>query len=678
MTKKATTQQQWHPVSLPPDCTSNATEVLLRVVDTLARLARRGMQSPEAVERVRTKWLDVRIPRSNRAQSARVWISVMCDIVSQGWSVRRLDRSVQIRPPIANSGDVGAEKARVRAGHLVERDRLLREESTRRFVLEMERLRLFNGAWHSVFSLMRDGEELREALEYARQSQSMERDALRSAIDPYLQVAESGTACQHTGLDLYDIWRYFRLTWSTVPQSVPGRRLHILVRDRSTPSHSIIGILAISSAVVQLGVRDQWIGWDSSTFLSELSENPSVHDAAWLKTCLDEAFEDLYVTDLVRDGILKRRELRSPSPGTADRLRRESKKARDAHERYARAGRHKVATVPADRANWRTQAESYLFRSKRAISLATLLDVREQFNAAGMQRPSAAALSELLGTARGRKAIAYVLRTVKARHVGIDMADITVCGAVAPYGEVLGGKLVSLLAASPEVAAIYERKYRSAVSLIASSMKGDLVQRRPRLVLLGTTSLYGVGASQYNRIVVPRERLGPNANGDLRFEELGRTVGFGSYHFGQRTAEEVSVLAQHLRDGRRVNSIFGEGVNPKLRRIREALSACGYPPEVLLQHGSPRIVYGVALALNFREVLLGRSTRVRRVMGAIRPDVGTETIARFWRERWLTMRIERSEVLDRLASHSVRHPIRHGARVALPQHSQDLPLFETS
>lgn len=673
MTRPASACPQWRPISYP-NVENEERAYLQKVARALARLSGGTSITQDAVERVRAKALESWIPRGEGTQAARVWVSVLCDIVAQGWGVRVSGGRTIVHPPVSRRDDVLAEKARVRSGHLVERDRLLSEDRTRLFVGEMERHRLHNGEWHSVFSLMRDGSELRDALAAARSRGTP--DTFLQAIDPFVQVAESGVQCDRTGLDLHDIWRYFRLTWSTVPQSVPGRRVHLLVRDRATPHHAVIGIIALGSPVVQLGVRDKWVGWDAESFLEDLRSNCNQTNAEWLARGLEDAVQELYLTDLVRDGVIARRQLKNPTPAVIAALKAEGKRARELHERFARSGGHKSASVSPEKTDWRAQAETPLFRSKRSLTLAALLEVRVAFNGAGMGEPDAAALGTLLQSGRGRKAIASVLRSVKARHVGIDMADITVCGAVAPYNEVLGGKLVSLLAASPEVAAIYDGKYGEAVSIIASAMKGALVRRRPRLVLLGTTSLYGVGASQYNRLHVPREVLGASANAGIRYEELGKTVGFGSYHFSQVTSEEITALAQRRRGGRRVNSIFGEGVNPKLRRLREALAECGFEPEVLLQHGSPRIVYGVPLATNFRDILLGRSTRVRRLMGSIRPRDGTALIAKFWRQRWLAGRVERSEVMDRLSLHSRAHPVRHGARVALPPNPQELSLFD--
>jgi hypothetical protein len=62
-----------------------------------------------------------------------------------------------------------------------------------------------------------------------------------------------------------------------------------------------------------------------------------------------------------------------------------------------------------------------------------------------------------------------------------------------------------LLLCSPETSEAYAQRYATQPSLIASCMKGAPVVRRSRLVVLGTTSLYGHSSSQYNRIKIPAE-----------------------------------------------------------------------------------------------------------------------------------------------------------------------------
>jgi hypothetical protein len=220
-----------------------------------------------------------------------------------------------------------------------------------------------------------------------------------------------------------------------------------------------------------------------------------------------------------------------------------------------------------------------------------------------------------------------------------------------------------MLLCSPEVVDFYRQKYQAQVSVIASSMKGAPVVREPRLVLLGTTSLYGVGSSQYNRVRIPAAEVGGDPNVQVEYKELGLSEGYGSFHFGSQTLEIMNVMLARSKDGRRVNSIFGEGVNPLMRKIREALELVGLPSDPILRHGNRRVVYGVSLAANCGDLLLGLADRPKYLLPQTKPGQRTALIANFWRKRWLLPRISRPEVLDALTKHTLTYPIRHGARV---------------
>jgi hypothetical protein len=246
------------------------------------------------------------------------------------------------------------------------------------------------------------------------------------------------------------------------------------------------------------------------------------------------------------------------------------------------------------------------------------------------------------------------------------MLDITICGAVAPYNSILGGKLVSLLLTSPEIVNAYTRRYSGTPSIIASSMAGRPVRRKPRLVLLGTTSLYRVNPSQYNRLRLEAADVGGNKGDWIRFQRLGESEGFGSYHLSNETAREVEALLAQSHPGTRVNSIFGEGVNPKLRKLRAGVDLLGLDSNALLNHRSSRVVYGIALASNFREILLGRARKPRYIFQQKPAQRVTDNIATFWIRRWLAPRIENSEVLEATAAHSLAQPVSHGGRVVLP------------
>ena len=134
---------------------------------------------------------------------------------------------------------------------------------------------------------------------------------------------------------------------------------------------------------------------------------------------------------------------------------------------------------------------------------------------------------------------------------------------------------------------------------------------------------------------------------------------------------ELEIVAAQGRRGREVNSIFGEGVNPKLRKVRVALDAMGLPSDALLQHGSPRLIYVVPLATNFRDVLVGKAKRPKYLFGLGTPSEGTNALVDFWMSRWLIPRISRDGVLEAVRSHTLAYPIRHGARVPLPEGPPD-------
>jgi hypothetical protein len=303
------------------------------------------------------------------------------------------------------------------------------------------------------------------------------------------------------------------------------------------------------------------------------------------------------------------------------------------------------------------------------------LGARLALQNAGFKQPTKQALRAVLQNQDAVAAIVAVLRRVKASRVGVNMMDITVCGAVAPYNALLGGKLVGLLAAGPDVLRAYERRYSKAASIIASSLGGKAVMRSPKLVLLGTTSLYDVATSQYNRLIMPAEAAGGAVGERLAYVPLGLTKGYGSFHFSQTTMAAFEQLLARDQKGRQVNSIFGEGVNPKLRKVRGALDRVGMPSDLLLQHGAPRLVFGVPVARNFREILMGFAERVQWIVP--KTSEATSGLVAFWRRRWMAARVGQPVVREAVRQHSLVYPITHGARVPLPHIAgEDGPLFE--
>ncbi len=642
--------EPWINLPAPPDWSRVEREDFAALARSLASGAAAGHLGGEALAAARS--------------SAVAAEGVLGDLAGQGWAVRAdMAGRVQVRPPAAEA-EPTAEKARVRTQELLKRDEQLAVPSVRRFVADMERPREFAGRFVSVYSLMRDGGELRAALESADGDVA----ALRSVIDPYVQVLTSTDRCEHTGLRLGDVWRYFRHTWSNQYTNTPGRTMMLLVRDRAAAFHPVIGIAALGSPIVQIRERDDWIGWQSGSFLTALAEQPTLAMARWATDRLDRAAAELYVDDLLEDGLYWPSLWNAPAADAIARLRKEAQVRREDHRRFVRRADFKKKLDPGDVRAWQQRAESDLFRSKRCLALADLLTARAALDAFLYPHPSRSGLARALEDPAGRRAIAGVVRRAKAEAIGTQMADLTVCGAVAPYSALLGGKLVSTLAVSPSVVRAYRDRYAGHASVIASSMAGRPVRRRSDLVFVGTTSLYGSGSSQYNRLSIPADVLGGAE--PVVYRELGKSRSYGTSHLSQHTVSALVRLCEQSRTGVRVNSIFGEGVNPKLRKVRDGIDRLGWPSEVLLRHGRQRIVYGVSLVSNLLPYLLGAEEEPRYVLGS---DSGNDVtqLSQWWTRRWLAPRARSAAVMDAVAQHRTDRPVRHGARVQLPPEVTD-------
>lgn len=165
---------------------------------------------------------------------------------------------------------------------------------------------------------------------------------------------------------------------------------------------------------------------------------------------------------------------------------------------------------------------------------------------------------------------------------------------------------------------------------------------------------------------MPAELLGGRNGEHVQFRQLGKSQAYGTSQFSSSTVEALVALVEQTTDGQRVNSIFGEGVSPKLRKVREGLEVLGLPADELLQHGRQRIVYGVPLVRNLREFLLGLDEEPDYLVDLKNPTGSSGIIVDWWMQRWLAKRVMKDEILARVEEHNLVRPIRHGARVDLP------------
>lgn len=639
-------------LSLPADASRQETQAFARLCTLLASapLESMGVNSHD-------HWIQAAKIKNLYEQpllAAAAYTAI--DLVDQGWTIQAAKPGPVFTPPLA-SGDRETEKARVQRQEHLRRDEQLRQSSVRRFVERMERTHQHGDRLISIFDLMRDGRELADALQSA--------GVTTEVISPYVQIVDSST-CELTGFKLHDIWRYFRHTWSNAYATVPGRSMPILIRDAATECHAVIGLAAISSPVVQIAERDHWMGWETDQFLEQVRAAPTADIARWLARRIKTQQEEIYVDDLLRDGVLQPTDLAAPTSEVIGQLRADAERHRQRH--------HQASTIREvrniERDAWVDRATTDLFRSKRAAALAETLEVVTLLGAY-LSPPTAEGLAKAFSDSKARAQMRRVIRRTRGERVGTVIADLTVCGAVAPYNALVAGKLVGALAVSPTALAAYRSKY-ARPSEIASAMAGRPILREPRLSFIGTTSLYGTGSSQYNRLFWPAEVMGGRRENRMGFHELGRSRSFGTSHFSSETVEALVRLSALRGSLVRVNNLFGEGVSPRLRKVRLGIAALGWPANDLLRHGRERILYGVPLVENLRDYSLGIDEKPEYLLNPELPEADAR-IADWWFERWCRRRVARQDVLESMRTHSLVRPVRHGARVPLPAGNETLP-----
>ena len=289
------------------------------------------------------------------------------------------------------------------------------------------------------------------------------------------------------------------------------------------------------------------------------------------------------------------------------------------------------------------ETSSPLYVKKRAQAISDILFARLVFQRHRLSETPLESLQRLLTVDDGRKALRIALHSNKKTKIGSSMMDIIVCGAIPPYSEMLGGKLVAMLMASPQVVSDYRELYGDQPGEIVSRLAGEPIVRPADLVFLTTTSLYHVGSSQYERIRIP----GPRKR-QVAFEFIGHTEGYGSTLLSSETTDCLRQVAVQTHGMRRVNNVFGEGVSPRLRMTREGLALIGVPQDLVLRHNCPRLIYGVRLAKNAFEYLRGEASEADYVFSPAKSREGTESIVDHWLQRWFLPRSRREESLGKV------------------------------
>ena len=163
-------------------------------------------QSPDeaylAVEQLRRSLVTTDGPATTDDLKLALVKNVLLDLTLQGWTLSVTPDGLHLNERPASVETVADSKERIRNQHLQERNAQLRQSAVIEFINSMERNRLTAKGWHSIFSVMRDGDELASSLKRAAEVQEpvLREQRLKEAIDPYIQFVDSQAICPETGL----------------------------------------------------------------------------------------------------------------------------------------------------------------------------------------------------------------------------------------------------------------------------------------------------------------------------------------------------------------------------------------------------------------------------------------------------------------------------------------------
>ena len=189
-------------------------------------------------------------------------------------------------------------------------------------------------------------------------------------------------------------------------------------------------------------------------------------------------------------------------------------------------------------------------------------------------------------------------------------------GALPPYNDLLGGKLVALLLTSDVIRKKFRKKYKNKITLLRQRTLPA------NLLFVTTTGAYGK-SSVYQRL---------KFNDEVIVKLIGFTQGTGTFHIPNELYES---FIKYLKDkGFNVQRGYGAGPSKKLKLVDNALQALGFSNGVT--HGIKRAVYLFPLVKNLEEVI-NQHKHPKWTKRSVKE------LTEFWKTRWSKPRVLRDK-----------------------------------
>lgn len=189
-------------------------------------------------------------------------------------------------------------------------------------------------------------------------------------------------------------------------------------------------------------------------------------------------------------------------------------------------------------------------------------------------------------------------------------------GALPPYNEILGGKMVALSLTSNELRKEYQKKYKNVQTILEERII------EPHLLFITTTSAFG-RSSIYNRL---------KYKDNLVAESLGYTKGSGSFHIPQNLYSDIQKFLNQKKID--TNTTFGYGPSRKVKLLEKAFSLLDLGE--YHYHNLYREFFLFPIARNLENVI---SKGVRPIYYQRTMD----ELTGYWKNRWSIPRSSRND-----------------------------------
>jgi hypothetical protein len=378
-------------------------------------------------------------------------------------------------------------------------------------------------------------------------------------------------------LESSNIFRYGVTTWSMPYRGREGRSARFIVWIRNRGTEFPLGIMEVGDDAPYSPLRDQALGFSV----------PNQHDPlnAKLRVRLLELRKTMNRSDLPIDPTLDTKDFL-----TAWRsLNLDEKSVRDKF------------TDPSVRK--RISYLNRIFNGELALSEADLWNEKD---------------------------VAAAVRAIKDVTLNRVHTEVVICGALPPFGNLLGGKIVAMMMNHPLVRATLDRDI--GVLLAGSFDVLKIENWLPRFgpLLTTTKGLFPNHSAQYNRV-----RL-PSGKSTLKLEKLGLTQGQTMSHISDRSMNFAVEINERMGE-KGISREYGSGGAKRQRILQSAARIVGLDTDSLYAHVT-RPVYGTLFVSNSQGVVLGGESPEWK--DNYMPNQTTEEyetlVMEMWRDKWLS------------------------------------------